>query len=152
MIRQTFDEWALELARLVAKRSTCYRRAVGAVLVNVRHHIIATGYNGRPSKMPHCNEFITGQGHPHWCAGANLPSGTGLDACEAIHAEQNALLQCKDVYDIATCYTTTSPCVTCTKLLLNTSCQRIVFNNPYSQPDAFRLWSQAGREWVHIPL
>jgi len=85
--------------------------------------------------------------YPHACSGAAAESGTMLDSCEAIHAEQNALLQCQDVRQIHTCYVTTSPCVTCTKLLLNTSCQRIIYQLPYPQPEAKALWEKAGRTW-----
>lgn len=88
--------------------------------------------------------------YPHSCAGAQSPSGTNLDGCQAIHAEQNALLQCKDIYDIHTCYTTASPCVTCVKLLMNTSCQRIVFAEEYPQPAAKELW--LSRRTAKIPM
>jgi dCMP deaminase len=91
--------------------------------------------------------FSTGY-YKHACPGAESPSGTNLDGCHAIHAEQNALLQCRDVWEIETCYITTSPCVTCVKLLLNTSCQRIVFNEEYINLDAKGIWEGAGREWV----
>ncbi len=70
-----------------------------------------------------------------------------LDGCHAIHAEQNALLQCRDVYSIHSCYTTVSPCMTCMKLLLNTGCERIIFTEEYVQPEAARLWQSAGRLW-----
>lgn len=86
----------------------------------------------------------------HACPGANAPSGQGLDACQAIHAEQNALLQCRDVYAIHTAYVTASPCITCCKLLLNTSCERIVFLTPYPHPEAKALWEGAGREWSRL--
>lgn len=85
--------------------------------------------------------------HPYACPGANSPSGTNLDGCHAIHAEQNALLQCRDVYSIHTCYVTTAPCVTCCKLLLNTSCQHIVFLEEYHGTAAKELWLSAGRNW-----
>lgn len=87
--------------------------------------------------------------HPYACAGAKAASGTQLDACEAIHAEQNALLQCRDVYAIHNCYVTVSPCITCVKILLNTSCRRIVFSEKYAHDAAARaLWTDAGREWI----
>lgn len=76
-----------------------------------------------------------------------MPSGQGLEMCEALHAEQNALLQCRDVFTIDTAYVTASPCVTCTKLLMNTSCQRIVFLDEYPQPAAKDLWRSIGRPW-----
>src|SRR3546814_1170368 len=88
--------------------------------------------------------------YPNACSGAFSPSGTNLDGCEAIHAEQNALLQCKDVREIHTCYCTASPCVTCTKLLLNTGCMRVVFMEEYPHPAARDLWTRAGREWVQL--
>jgi dCMP deaminase len=87
--------------------------------------------------------------YPHACEGAKYDSGEGLGKCQAIHAEQNALLQCPDIMKIHTCYTTSSPCnEQCIKLLLNTSCQRIVFLEEYSKSGK-DAWLAAGREWVH---
>lgn len=150
-MRTTREEWALELARVTAGRSTCLRRAVGCVLLNARGHVLATGYNGVAAGLPHCNEVRVVDGepsYPHACPGASAPSGTRLDACHAIHAEQNALLQCRDVYEIDTCVVTVSPCVTCTKLLLNTSCRTIIFAEGYAHnTEAARLWRSAGRTW-----
>ena len=151
----------MAVAQVTARRSTCLRRAVGCVLLSARGHALATGYNGVAAGRPHCNEeMIVGEWpdpdgsdrvvYPHVCAGACSPSGTNLDGCEAIHAEQNALLQCKDVYVIDTCYCTTSPCVTCVKLLLNTSCQRICFTEEYPQPHAREMWEDAGRRWEQL--
>lgn len=139
-MRPDIDQWGLSMALLVADRSTCARRHVGAVLLNRRGHVLATGYNGVYAGAPHCNE-----GHP--CNGASAKSGEALDQCQAIHAEQNALLQCRDVYDIYTCYVTVAPCVHCTKLLLNTSTERIVFLAPYAHTESEALWRSAGRMW-----
>lgn len=172
-MRVSRDEWAIEMAKLTATRSTCLRRHVGCVFLNSRGHVLATGYNGVAAGQPHCNDtklvepdckvvnryaiddkrvditepqkMITV--HPHACSGAKSPSGTNLDGCQAIHAEQNALLQCRDIYEIDTCYVTASPCMTCTKLLLNTSCQRIVFLEEYPHTEARELWESAGRKW-----
>jgi dCMP deaminase len=161
-MRSTKDAWAMAMARITADRSTCLRRRVGAVLLNARGHVLATGYNGVATGMNHCNEptgivevmnpvgFVSGKlVHGHACLGANADSGTNLDACQAIHAEQNALLQCHEVYTIDTCYCTTAPCMTCTKLLLNTSCRRIVFLENYPHAASARdLWvGAAGRLW-----
>ena len=140
MERLSKDEYFSDMARLVSRRSTCKRRSVGCVLVNHLGHILATGYNGVPRGHSHCIDTP--------CAGANLPSGTGLDTCEAIHAEQNALLQCKDVMLIHTAYVTAMPCMTCTKLLLNTGCQRIVYVEPYPHEAARQLWIKNGRSIV----
>ena len=110
--RPPADFYFLRMAKLVSERGTCIRRKVGCVFVNKKNHIIATGYNGNPSGFNHCIDYP--------CLGSKSKSGEDLDKCEAIHAEQNALLQCKDVYDIDRVYTTLEPCVHCVKLLLNT--------------------------------
>lgn len=75
---------------------------------------------------------------PHACDGATAPSGTRLDACGAIHAEQNALLQCRDVHEIHTAYVTVTPCVMCAKLFTNTSVRRIVVAEPYANDEAVK--------------
>jgi len=174
-MRPTRDDWAMALVDACASRTTCLRRAVGCVLLNARGHVLATGYNGVAAGLPHCNEAedvrrifkgqiidavytspygeeqsigVDGLFFPRACPGATSPSGTNLDGCQAIHAEQNALLQCRDVWAIDTCYVSASPCLTCVKLLLNTSCQRIVFREGYPHGDAEKLWRQAGRDWV----
>ena len=150
MSRPSRDAWAMEMAKLTATRSTCLRRQVGCVLLNARGHVLATGYNGVAAGLPHCNELGHDVTFPHACSGASAPSGTNLDGCQAIHAEQNALLQCRDVYSIDTCYVTASPCMTCTKLLLNTSCQRIVFLEEYPHAAAKDLWTSSGRQWIQL--
>jgi dCMP deaminase len=167
-MRPTKDQWALQLAKVTAQRATCCRRQVGAVLLNERGHVLATGYNGVAAGQPHCNEVkLIGEdwedlgdgvsrprnmveSFPNACPGAQSPSGTNLDGCQAIHAEQNALLQCRDVYAIHTCYVTASPCMTCTKLLLNTTCERIVFIEEYPHTEARDLWVSAGRIWEQL--
>lgn len=160
MPRITVDQWALRLASLTALRSTCLRRSVGAVLLDAAVHVLSTGYNGVAAGLPHCNE-PTAPGQPgdngpvygHACSGSLSPSGTNLDGCQAIHAEQNALLQCRDVMLVHTCYVTVSPCMTCAKLLLNTGCQRIVFNELYPGSDQVAdLWLGARREWSQVAL
>ena len=156
MSRPTKNEYFLRMARLASSRGTCIRRQVGCVLINERGHVLATGYNGVASGQPHCNEWSVsgpnGRRYVHACEGAQLPSGQGLDKCEAIHAEQNALLQCKNVWEIDSCYVTHSPCITCVKLLMGTSCKRIIFSNKYAHDaDSMKLWnSVTGRVWEHF--
>ena len=143
-MRPTIDAYFLGMTALVAQRSTCVRRMVGCVLVNVGRQVLATGFNGVPRGFPHCNEGVP-------CDGADAVSGTDLDLCLSVHAEQNALLQCGDVEAIDTCYVTVSPCVTCTKLLLNTGCRRVVAATPYAHDAAARdLWLRGGRLWQVI--
>lgn len=152
-MRPSRDQWAMQLATITAGRTTCCRRAVGCVLLNARGHVLATGYNGVAAGLPHCNEHDPWHpiGFPNACSGATAPSGTNLDGCQAIHAEQNAMLQCRDVYAIHTCYVTASPCMTCCKLLLNTGCERIVYAEEYPHSAARDLWVGAGRLWKHLP-
>jgi dCMP deaminase len=147
-MRPDKDEYYLIMAAAASLRSTCARRKVGCVLVDDNNRIMATGYNGPARGAAHCIDYP--------CAGAHLPTGMGLDLCEAIHAEVNAIAYCRDVYKIKTCYCTTSPCVSCTKMLLGTSCSRIVFLDEYAHSPAQLLWTNSTldpggkrREWVH---
>jgi dCMP deaminase len=123
MIRDFKNQYFLKIAKLVASRSTCPRRSVGCVITNKYGHIKASGYNGVPRNFQHCIDKP--------CGGENSSSGQGLNSCMATHAEQNALLQCDNVMDIETIYTTTSPCITCAKLIANTSCKEVIYSEEY---------------------
>lgn len=165
-MRPSRDETWLNVAREIARRSTCLRRAVGCVLVDARGHVLSTGHNGVAAGRPHCNEGVrhydgrdevTGEWlwkYPNACAGAAAPSGARLDDCEAVHAEANALLQCRDPFEIDVCYVTVSPCVPCAKLLLNTSCARVVFLEEYAGGAAARelFAKDGGRRWELLEL
>lgn len=140
MGRITADQQWMEMAFTSAKRGTCPRRKVGAVLVDTNGRFMSNGRNGPPRGSPHCIDTP--------CPGANQESGQGLQLCEAVHAEANSLLQCHSIDDIDTIYCTDSPCVDCTKLLLNTSCKRIVFRREYPHSKSREWWTRAGREWV----
>ncbi len=83
--------------------------------------------------------------HPHACKGAHLPPGQ--DQCEAVHAEQNAVIQCRDVSKVHTAYVTLSPCKACLKLLLNTGCRELVVGELHTDTWPLELWTQAGRAW-----
>lgn len=147
-MRPDLDRYFIDMARLVASRSTCIRRHVGCVLVDKRNHVLATGYNGVPAGSEHCNEIDVPRSvitFPHACAGADSPSGTNLDACLAVHAEQNAVLQCRDAHSIAKAYVTAFPCPSCAKLLLNTSCLEVVYLEPYGEGEGLDMWIRAGR-------
>ena len=107
--RPSWDEYFLEMAELVAKRSTCLRRSVGAVLVREKR-ILATGYNGAPSGLKHCVEV--------GCLRLKLkiPSGERHELCRALHAEQNALLFARssgEKTEGATLYCLFQPCILC---------------------------------------
>lgn len=159
MTRPTLDQYMMGIAKLAATRTTCIRRGVGCVLTNERGHILAVGYNGVAAGMPHCNETKISTGifsqktldweiietAPHACKGHDLPPGQ--DSCEAVHAEQNALLQCRDPWAIGTAYVTLSPCKACMKLLLNTGCKRLVILEKHVDVAPLELWERSGRAW-----
>lgn len=130
----------MRVAQVLGERATCVRRKVGCVLVDDKGQILSTGYNGVGRNLPHCID------HP--CAGAAAGIGAGLDRCEAIHAEQNALLQCHDVNKIFSCYTTTMPCSHCTKLLLNTSCINVYYLEDYPNSLFNTLWTRRKEQLV----
>jgi len=142
-MREPVDWYFLKMALLVAQRGTCARRKVGCILVNEKKHVVATGYNGNPAGQKHCID------QP--CKGAMAKSGSDLELCEAIHAEQNALLQCKNVYEINKVYCTVSPCIHCIKLLLNTSAKHIIFSEEYTNQEGKSLWMKTnGLNWTFI--
>ncbi len=138
------DAYFCNLVKDVALRGSCIRRKTGCILVDEHNHIVATGYNGRPRGFTECLV--------QHCDGAFEPSGQGLDKCEAIHAEANALIQCRDTESITTAYCTTAPCIHCVKMLINTSLKRIVFIEDYPHSQISReLCLQANIRWEQFP-
>jgi dCMP deaminase len=127
MNRPTWEEYFMDITRLVAKRGTCLRRQVGAVLVKDKR-ILATGYNGAPSGVPHCQEVGCLREKK------NIPSGERHELCRGLHAEQNAIIQAA-FHGIriagATLYCTNQPCVICTKMIINAGIQEIIFESGY---------------------
>ena len=126
--RPSWDEYFMEIANVVAKRSNCSRRHVAAVIVKDRH-ILSSGYNGTPHGTKNCFEG----GCPR-CSG-KVASGTHLDECLCVHAEQNAICQAArygiNVAD-STIYITLSPCLTCTKLIINAGIKEVVYAGDYT--------------------
>ena len=135
-MRPTKDKYFLELAKVVATRGECRRRQVGAVIVDEDYRILSTGMNGKAPGASSC--FDTP------CPGAYSTSGTDLDKCEASHAEISALIYLPDPRVAYTIYTTTAPCIACTKALLLTYIQRIVFLENYPT-NGKHIWT---REWI----
>jgi len=132
----------MEIARLVARRSTCLRRQVGAVVVKEKN-ILATGYNGAPSGVSHCSDI--------GCLRQKLgiPSGERHELCRGLHAEQNAIIQAaKHGISIngATLYCTNFPCVICTKMIINAGIKRIVYLEGYPDKLSAELQQEAGIE------
>ena len=120
----------LRLAEVVATRSNCMKRAVGAVIVNDLR-IVSTGYNGTPFGSLNCN-----QGGCERC-NSNAPSGVRLDECLCIHAEENAVIEAgRAKANGGTIYVTLSPCLTCSKTVVQAGIKRIVYNRKYPMPSA----------------
>ena len=118
--RQSWDEYFLDLAQAASTRATCSRRKHGAVIVQKRR-IVATGYNGAPSGVPHCTEGACPR------ADSAAPQGHDYDTCIAIHAEANALLfSGPDEREGATLYCTGAPCFGCAKLVANSGVDEVV--------------------------
>ena len=126
--RPSWDEYFMEIAQVVAKRSNCSRRQVAAVIVK-DNHILSTGYNGTPRGVKNCFDG----GCPR-CAG-HAKSGTGLEECLCVHAEQNAICQAAR-YGVnisgAKIYITISPCLTCAKLIINSGISEVVYGGDYT--------------------
>jgi dCMP deaminase len=130
MSRPSWPEYFMSIAKLVATRSTCLRRSVGAVLVKDKR-ILATGYNGAPTGIRHCEE--TG------CLREKLgvQAGERHELCRGLHAEQNVIIQAA-YYGVSTkgttLYCTHKPCIICSKMLINAGVEKIVYLEGY--PDA----------------
>lgn len=141
MKRPSWDEYFMEMAELTAKRSTCMRRHVGAVIVK-DSHAIATGYNGAPHGIMHCEDrggCIRQQ--------LNVPSGQRHELCMALHAEQNAIIQAAvmgNSVDGGTIYITHQPCAICAKMILNAGIKRIVVREGYPDELASSILDEAG--------
>ncbi len=143
-MRVSWDDYFMEITRVVATRSTCLRRHVGAILVKDRH-IIATGYNGAPRGLAHCAEvgcLRTQQG---------VASGERHEFCRALHAEQNAIIQAAVSgvsIEGATLYVNVFPCSLCAKMLINSRIERIVYCADYPDELSHALLQEAGIELV----
>lgn len=148
MKRPTWDEYFMKITNLVAERSTCLRRKVGATIVKDKR-IVSTGYNGAPKGLSHCLE-----------AGClrdemGVPSGERHELCRGAHAEQNAIIQAAGSgtsMEGATMYCTDSPCSTCTKMIINAGIKRLVLGKKYPDELGEKLIQEAGIETVYLAL
>lgn len=137
--RPSWDEYFIELAQLVSRRSTCIRRHVGAVLVKDKK-ILATGYNGAPSGLKHCIDIGCIRER------LNIPSGERHELCRGLHAEQNALIQAA-LYGVSVresiLYSTNQPCIICSKMLINAGIREIVIAEGYPDKMAMEFLKEA---------
>lgn len=144
--RPSWDEYFMKMAFLVAERSTCLRRKVGAVIVKDKR-ILTTGYNGAPRGLKHCSEVGCLRER------LNIPSGQRHELCRGAHAEQNAIIQAA-ISGISieggTLYTTNCPCVLCTKMLINAGIDRIVYAEDYFDDLSKELLRESKIELVNF--
>jgi len=140
--RPSWDEYFMDIVGVVARRSTCVRRRVGAALVRDRR-ILSTGYNGAPSGMAHCLD--------RGCLRLEMkvPSGERHELCRGLHAEQNAIIQAA-LHGVSvrgsTLYCTNHPCVICAKMIINAGIVRIVIRDGYQDDLAAEMLQEAGIE------
>ena len=147
MERPTWDQYFMEMAELTAKRSTCMRRSVGAVIVK-DNRAIATGYNGAPRGLKHCDEL-------GGCLRQKLqvPSGQRHELCRALHAEQNAIIQAATLgqsIEEGTIYVTHQPCAICAKMIINAGIKRIVVREGYPDELATEILNEAGLKVIML--
>ena len=138
MERPDNDEYFMEMAFLVSKRSTCIRRKVGAVIVKDKR-VLSTGYNGSPKGTQHCETLgcIREQ--------MKIPSGTRHELCRGVHAEQNAIVQAAyfgTSVNESTIYTTTYPCSMCAKILINAGIKEVVYSEGYVDDLSKKLFAE----------
>jgi dCMP deaminase len=130
--RPSWDKYFMDIAFEVAKRSTCERTQVGAVIVKEKR-ILTTGYNGSPRGLPHCSE-----------AGCLMDNGHCI---RTLHAEQNAIIQAAlhgVITEGATIYVTHQPCFLCAKMVINAGLVRIVYDKEYPDDRSREFLEQAG--------
>jgi dCMP deaminase len=144
--RPDWEDYFMEIARVVSTRSSCLRRRVGAVLVKNRQ-ILATGYNGVPRGIRHCSE--------RGCLRDELgiPSGEHHELCRGLHAEQNAIIQAAYhgvAINGAELYCTHQPCVLCAKMLVNAEVGAVYFQGAYPDALAMEVFEEAGTRLVHV--
>jgi dCMP deaminase len=144
--RPSWETYFMNITNLVAKRSTCLRRAVGAVLVKDKR-ILSTGYNGSPSGLKHCIEV--------GCLREQLgvESGKMHELCRGIHAEQNAIIQAA-YHGVsvkgASIFCTNQPCSICARMIINAGIERIYYQSGYADPLAIELLGEAEIELKQI--
>jgi dCMP deaminase len=144
--RPSWQQYFMEMAYLAAKRSTCLRRAVGAVMVR-DNQIISTGYNGSPKGVPHCAEV--------GCLREQMkvPSGEKHELCRGVHAEQNAIIQAAingSSTRGASLYCTHQPCSICARLIINAEINTVFVSETYPDTLGEQLFREAGVELIQF--
>lgn len=146
--RPSWDQYFMEITKLVATRSTCLRRNVGAIIVKDKK-ILSTGYNGGPKNLVHCLDMGCMRQK------LNIPSGERHELCRGIHAEQNAIIQASTSgvnIDGGEIYCTHHPCSLCVKMLINAGILTVYYLEGYSDDLAKELAKEAGMNLIHVEM
>lgn len=146
--RCSVDETFMDMVDVIARRSTCLRRQIGALVV-IDRRILATGYNGAPSGLAHCLDVGCMRDS------MKIESGTRAEYCMAVHAEQNCIVQAAihgESIKGSTLYCSASPCAICMKMLVNVGCKRMVFKDYYPDDLAIKIAEQANVELVKFKI
>ncbi|MCL5780992.1 MAG: cytidine/deoxycytidylate deaminase family protein [Firmicutes bacterium] len=145
-MRPSWDKYFMEITRVVATRSTCLRRKVGAAIVK-DNRILATGYNGAPAGLTHCLEIGCLREQ------MGIPSGQRHELCRALHAEQNAIIQAA-VHGTAIqgsiIYVTNQPCVMCCKMIVNAGIKKVIFAGDYPDELSLKIFKEAKVELIRV--
>ena len=147
MLRIPWPQYFMNITLMVAERSTCRRRRVGAVAVKDKR-ILATGYNGAPRNIRDCLEVGCLRERD------GIPSGQRHELCRGLHAEQNVIIQAA-VHGVslagAVIYCTHQPCLICTKMLLNCGVTAVYYHESYPDPKAEEMFAEAGVSLELLP-
>ena len=146
MNRINKDQYFMQMCETVALRSTCLRHHVGCVIVDINSKIVSTGYNGAVRGVEHCLD--------KGCIRDELKikSATRIECCEAVHAEQNALIQAGKYSENSTLFVNCIPCITCSKMIINAGIKRVVIptDSTYSDKDGLALLKKVGVEVTRL--
>lgn len=146
MERPSWQEYFTQISLMVAQRSTCIRRKVGAVIVRNKR-MLTTGYNGAPSGVSHCLDVGCLRDQ------LGIPSGQRHELCRGLHAEQNAIIQAAThgvSIEGADLYCTNQPCIICTKMIINAGIRRVYYLDGYADDMSLSMFHEAGVELTHL--
>lgn len=144
--RPSWETYFMDITFLVSKRTTCLRRAVGAIIVKDKR-VLATGYNGAPTGIEHCSEVGCLREQ------LNVPSGKNHELCRGIHAEQNAIIQAA-LHGVsikgASLFCTNLPCSICAKMIINAGISKIYYQSGYADVMSAEMLEAAGIEVIKL--
>ena len=142
--RPKWDDYFAAIVEDVSKRSTCFKRQIGALIVNPDREIVATGYNGPVRGASHCWEV--------GCVKEEMgfKSGEGHEWCVAVHAEQNALIQAGKSSRGGTLYVNAFPCKICARMIVNAGIGRVVVSGEYTDKDGLKILESSEIEVTHV--